>query len=54
MNTNLAVHKEMYQMVCTEYTKHIEAAKTKYFRKRVEDTSHDQLFKFVEKINFLL
>jgi len=39
----------MYQMMCTEYTKHIEAAKTKYFRKKVEDASQDQLFKFVDK-----
>ena len=49
VNTNLTVHKEMYQMICTEYTKHIEAAKTEYFRKKVEDASHDQLFKFVDK-----
>ena len=27
----------------------IEAAKTEYFRKKVEDASHDQLFKFVDK-----
>ena len=31
------------------YTKHIEAAKTEYFRKKVKDASHDQLFKFVYK-----
>ena len=49
VNTNLTVHKEMYQMICTEYTKHIVAAKTEYFRKKVEDASHDQLFKFVGK-----
>ena len=49
VNANLTVHKEMYQMICTEYTKHIEAAKTEYFRKKVEDASHDQLFKFVDK-----
>ena len=49
VNTNLTVHKEMYQMICTEYTKRIEAAKTEYFRKKVEDASRDQLFKFVDK-----
>ena len=47
--TNLTVHKDRNQMTCTEYTKHIEAAKTEYFRKKVEDASHDQLFKFVDK-----
>ena len=26
VNTNLTVNKQMYQMICTEYTKHIEAA----------------------------
>ena len=36
----------MYQMICKEYTKHIEAAKTEHFRKKVQD---DQLFKFVDK-----
>ena len=55
MNTNLTVRKEMYQMVRTEYTKHIEAAKTEYFRKRVEDTSNNQLLKFlnVKKVQIL-
>ena len=49
VNTGLTVHKEMYQMICTEYTKYIEAAKTEYFKKKIEDASHDQLFKFVDK-----
>ena len=40
----------MYQTICSEYTKHIKAAKSDHFRKKVEDTSHDQLFKFVDKI----
>ena len=39
----------MHKMRCTEHTKLFEAAKTEYFRKKVEDTSHDQLFKFVDK-----
>ena len=33
----------------SQQSQHIEAAKTEYFRKKVEDASHDQLFKFVDK-----
>ena len=49
VKTNLTVHKEMYKMIYTEHIKLFEAAKTEYFRKEIEDTSHDQLFKFVDK-----
>lgn len=36
-------------MICIEYIKYIEVVKIEYFRKKVEDVSYDQLFKFVDK-----
>lgn len=36
-------------MIFIEYIKYIEVVKIEYFRKKVEDVSYDQLFKFVDK-----
>ena len=39
VNFNLTVHKQMYQVICTKYTSHLEAAKTEYLKKKSENSS---------------
>ena len=40
----------MYQVICTKYTSHLEAAKTEYLKKKSENSSDNQLFKFVDEL----
>ena len=40
--------QQMYQVICTKYTSHLEAAKAEHLKKKVENSNDKQLFKFCQ------
>ena len=50
MKTGLMIHKQIYQEHCRKYQNLLESTKTAYFKGKVTELNHHQLFKFVDSV----
>jgi hypothetical protein len=50
VKTGLVIHTQIYQEHCRKYQNLLESTKTEYYKGKVTELNHHQLFKFVDSV----